>query len=1088
MVNLLYGDYGSGKSTYIIERIKEDYQKGVPSFLIVPEQETVVAERQIASLLDPQAQLFCEVTNFTRLANRVFRDFGGLKYNYISKSAKSLVMYRAICECRPILKDCKIEEGHEKSCIASFLQAINELKTYAVTISDLEAALLQIEDRHLRNKLENIINVWAVYERIIKDRYDDPLDDAMMLVKKLDEHKYFTGCNVYIDSFYGFTQSQFEIIYRILNDASNVTIAFDCPKGAKRGQMQYAKISESVYRIKELLLDTDDYEPREIAFNEDKKHVGKDLAYLFKNIWDFKAKGKKSEGDVSLALCPDEFSECEVVASRIKELIFAGNKYSDIAIIARDLSGYRGILDFTLKKYDIPYFFSAPSDLMGKPVIKMIFNALSAVTTFRAEDIMSYVKCGYLDIDRESEALFEEYIYRWGIYGKRFLDDDYWTASPEGYVADNEASKKKLEKILNVRASIISKLEILARAADKNATVRDWAEAIFKFLEAHNVVARLEEEKKSAEKADAYIIVQMWEALLSSLDTIVDVCGDNFADSQMFAYLLRYALVDAELSTIPTGEDNVLVAEASMVRAKGVKYVFVIGVNEGSFPASVSDDSFFNDKDKSTLKSIKGLTINLSENSSMRADDEYMFFRQSLAIASHGAMISALTGTISGGKSQPSFAFTRIKELLEGVKLKNAVYDKEIDRIYTPTMAREMLGTEDKSLEVAIENTLGTRKADKSFSNDREIISEDSVKGYYGDKIVLSQTGITTFLDCRFNYVCKYMLRLRSNKKFSFGSMEIGTLFHHVFEYVLTQLNENERDFPKTDDELNRLVKKLTDDYVNDICGGKRISNKLIHLFGRMKTNLYTITKKIVEEYRQGQFKPEYFELSFSGDGVDAPPPLEITLDDGTRVLLKGSADRVDVYRDKENTYVRVIDYKTGSKTFSMALFTEGVQLQLFIYLFGLCEMKDCEFKKKLLDGRESILPAGAYYLPLNIDKLKADKEASIGNDEFEAELLKKNAVPSGRFLDIESVVLAQDKNGDGTYLPNYIQDKGKKKSSSYISLDDFHQMYETLYERVASIATSMKNGDVAALPREDSAFRSTCDYCEFQALCRRRK
>ncbi|MBQ7906586.1 MAG: PD-(D/E)XK nuclease family protein [Clostridia bacterium] len=1089
MVNLLYGDYGSGKSTYIIEKIKEDCQRGIPSFLIVPEQETVIAERQIATELEPRAQLYCEVTNFTRLANRVFRDFGGLKYNYISKSAKSLVMYRAICQCRENIKGYKIEKGHEKSCIAMFLQAINELKTYAVSIGSLEAALEKIKDEHLRNKLENIITIWPVYESILAERYCDPLDDAAMLARLADKKEYFKGYNVYIDSFYGFTQSQFEIIYFILRDAKNVTIAFDCPSGTKRGQMQYAKISESVYRIKELLADTESYIPKECSFDKDQKHKGKDLAYIYKNIWNFSAPPKTWDKDVNLALCPDEFSECEYACSRIKELIFNGDKYSDIAIIARNLSSYRGILDFTLKKYDIPYFFSLPSDLLGRPVVKMLFNALSAIVTYKAEDILSYVKCGYTDIDRQSEALLEEYIYRWGIYGRKFCDISYWASNPDGFAGMMSPEQEaKLTRILEAREAILSRLEILARAFSKNATVKDCAKAVVDFLNAHNVLEKLEKEKSEATKADAYIIVQMWEALLSSLDTIVDVCGDTTADPQAFASLLHYALLDAELSTIPTGEDNVLVAEASMVRARGIKHVFILGANEGVFPASVSDDSFFNDKDKSILKGIEGISIKLSESSSMRADDEYMFFRQSLAIASRSATVSALTGTIAGEKCKLSVGFNRIKELLTGISVTNTLNSQEIDKIYSPAMAREMLGTDDPSLGAAISQVLGVERRCNSFSNTQSFIGDETIDGFFAGGRMLSQTAITTFLDCRFKFVCNYLLNLRSNKKFNFGSLEIGNLFHKVFEDILTKLRDN-KDLPCDDAGITKLVEELTSDYINAICGGKPVSNKLSHLFSRMKTNLLTIVKKMVEEYRQGAFEPAFFELSFRDkSGTKSAPPLEIPLSDGTSICLYGSADKIDVYRDENNTYVRVVDYKTGSKTFSMAQFNEGIQLQLFVYLFGLCKMKSCDFKTRLLDGRDRIVPAGAYYMPLNIDKLKADKETSIDDSSYEAELLKSNALPSGRFLDDEAIVFLQDKNGDGTYLPRFVAEGRKAKSSSYISEKEFDEMYDALCEKVASVVTSMKNGDVAALPREDSIFKCTCDFCEFQPVCRRRK
>ena len=69
----------------IVEKIREDAENGKRSFLIVPEQQTVVSERILASSLPAGAQLITEVVNFTRLSNEVFRKVGGLKYNYITK-------------------------------------------------------------------------------------------------------------------------------------------------------------------------------------------------------------------------------------------------------------------------------------------------------------------------------------------------------------------------------------------------------------------------------------------------------------------------------------------------------------------------------------------------------------------------------------------------------------------------------------------------------------------------------------------------------------------------------------------------------------------------------------------------------------------------------------------------------------------------------------------------------------------------------------------------------------------------------------------------------------------------------------------
>lgn len=105
MVEFIYGVPGSGKTSYIMSRLASDVRVGRRAFVIVPEQQTVEVERAVADRLPPQAQLSVEALNFSRLANRIFRERGGLVYNYADKSRKLLFMWRALRECAPMLSE-----------------------------------------------------------------------------------------------------------------------------------------------------------------------------------------------------------------------------------------------------------------------------------------------------------------------------------------------------------------------------------------------------------------------------------------------------------------------------------------------------------------------------------------------------------------------------------------------------------------------------------------------------------------------------------------------------------------------------------------------------------------------------------------------------------------------------------------------------------------------------------------------------------------------------------------------------------------------------------------------------------------------
>ena len=56
----------------------------------------------------------------------------------------------------------------------------------------------------------------------------------------------------------------------------------------------------------------------------------------------------------------------------------------------------------------------------------------------------------------------------------------------------------------------------------------------------------------------------------------------------------------------------------------------------------------------------------------------------------------------------------------------------------------------------------------------------------------------------------------------------------------------------------------------------------------------------------------------------------------GQKILLRGSVDRVDILKKGEENYIRIIDYKTGSKEFKLSDILYGLNLQMLIYLYAI--------------------------------------------------------------------------------------------------------------------------------------------------------
>ena len=85
------------------------------------------------------------------------------------------------------------------------------------------------------------------------------------------------------------------------------------------------------------------------------------------------------------------------------------------------------------------------------------------------------------------------------------------------------------------------------------------------------------------------------------------------------------------------------------------------------------------------------------------------------------------------------------------------------------------------------------------------------------------------------------------------------------------------------------------------------------------------------KELAQSDFVPADFELSI-GKGKELEP-LVLEIPGGGRISVEGKIDRVDVMEKPSGKYIRVVDYKTGSKDFKLSDVLYGLNMQMLLYL-----------------------------------------------------------------------------------------------------------------------------------------------------------
>ena len=232
---------------------------------------------------------------------------------------------------------------------------------------------------------------------------------------------------------------------------------------------------------------------------------------------------------------------------------------------------------------------------------------------------------------------------------------------------------------------------------------------------------------------------------------------------------------------------------------------------------------------------------------------------------------------------------------------------------------------------------------------------------------------------------------------------------------------------------------------------------RLKHLFERLEKNVRLFAETLEAEFAQSLFRPYRFEQKVEEGNEDAPPPMIFTLADGTEISLIGTIDRLDVYKEDDTTYVRVVDYKTGTKKFRLKEIEQGMNLQMLLYLFSITKMPPCRFREELA-GDGEILPAGVLYFSARPGEAKAQK--SVSGSEAR-EIAMADVAREGLLLSEESVLRAMDSELKGKYIPVKVKKDGTLgKSDALASTEAFEDVFRQISSTVCRIGEEMKNGE----------------------------
>ncbi len=1096
MLKIIRSGFSCAGKEEVKKEIKALVEDGKRSIMIVPEQQTVMSEIELASFLPSCAPLYFELTNFTRLANTVFRTLGGINGEYCDNTKKMLIMWRTVTELSHTLYMTGGRREVSRGIVESSIRAVGELESLSISAEMLSQALKNesiISDRRLYSKLSDLAKIYSLYKKLLKEKYIDGAEDSEIMAQKLVENPDFLAdCKIYIDGFTSFTEPQYKLI-GILSKRTEVTVILATSKHTE----DFFEQTE-LKKTKERLIGIARRAESGLKLYDAAAHCLEDseaISLLIDRIWrknaSFDNITLQSPEEIRIFEAENPFEEASFIASDIKRRIMDGASYRDIAIIVRDESTYSGILDGALKLSDIPFFSGAKRDAEAYELIKLIYSAYSALRSgFSSEDVITYSKCGLTGITPEECDIFESYVSTWQITGSRFTDEDIWNMNPDGYETRKRANASELLfKINGIKHRLITPLaDLRVRTADAQ-TVREQAEVLLKFLTSLQAERRLrsrgERLKGLGEHALGEENLGLWKLICSSLDTLVEVMGDSLCNTESFVDMLKILFSGANMGKIPAHYDEVTVGNAELIRLSGKKHIYLLGVNDGIFPSVPKDSSYFTEKDRETL-SLLGLSI-APELETEGARELYIFSR-ALSYAKESVTFSYSLNNTRFKSIAPSQVIKTVEKLTGGAVKPVRISSLPIEsRLYSSMQALEEA---DKSDERTVKEALllsgysdTVRLCEESIANTDMKLDGAYLDDLKAKELYLSQSRIDEYRSCPLAYFCGYTLSLSKERKAEFDSAGVGTFIHSILENFFTALSEkNMRAADITAEERISLTESAAEKYIKELGenlgeGSTRTKIKL----ERLCRAALPVVEGLCEEFTESEFVPKFFELTINKKDPNTPDPIKITSTDGTGVIISGIIDRVDTYKKGDNVYVRVVDYKTGKKTFSPEDLSDGKNLQMFIYLRSITETENKEFREALgVPDGGSIIPAGALYLKTFID----EKNITSPDDTLANNTVKGEQKRLGMLLDDEEIIRAMGLK----YTPLYKESSPDKITESkrkfLYSREGFKELMKTVEESVVRVADSIKEGSIKADPKIEGD-HSPCDYCDYKPLCR---
>ena len=962
---------------------------GKRCLLIVPEQYTLQAEKDLISGLHLKGFFDIEVFSYSRFIQRLFLLYNPGHQKRVDGNGKNIAIARALIKCKKNMRY-YARSCERKGFITQSGEWIADMKRAEISPAQLSEYAFSLKESAYKEKISDLSLVYSAYDKLLAGKFVDGEDVLSRAIDAVAKTNLVADKDIFVYGFDVITDDFARLLCAVARLCENVHVYLAMDREEAADGDCFSPVRDSAERLRARLKEQN-IPRRWLWCKEVTSPFPEDIAYLEKNLLRSAPVPFESVPDnISSFVAATPYTEVHYIAQEITTLLDSGVSPDDINVVCGNMPLYAPLFEIIFRAYCIPAYVARKVPLSSHGLIRMLLSAVRAVTGgYRKEDMLALIKSGFAPLEENVAWTLENYVLRYGISGKR------WHAP---FNRGSEAEREIPESARSLLSPLLLALQNAIREAKNGA---ESLKALMDFLiscNAYEALVLQEENLLNAQlSAEAVRSRQVWSHLLALMEQMHEIAGESRIPGSVMATWLEAGLIDDDISALPPAAGMVVVGEIGNLILHSPQYVFACALNSSLDESS--ENGLLNAEEKALagedMHAYLGMTIRERDRMSeldqwkvLSAPTKKLFvshaqanqsgtaFRPAQALHTLKRLFPALMEYGSADASQsvlhPLAPMPTLDEI--GIKLRNGTLTGEWLEAFKWLLSNESTRSAALTLLSAASDTLPA-----------DPISPTLARQLFTDRVV-SISRLESYAACPYSHFVQYGLRPQERKEWKIERSETGTFYHAAMEGFTKSLtgcaqwpNITRKECDQLmDAALRPLTESWQDQIMTDSARAKAEGKRYINICKRVA---WAFTKGAA----QSDFRPQQGEIAFGYPNT--LPALTLNLSDGTKVYVRGRIDRVDRFESDESVYLRVIDYKSGVKSLDPAKIWMGMQLQLLLYL------------EAMLQSEPDSIPAGAFYQWMGDPLIDQSKKGLI-----ESEIAKKLCLKGVMLSDVQVI------------------------------------------------------------------------------------